>query len=374
MVHIWLDEGKMDLILLFRVLLIFFLFLFHLSELKYCFKILVIKGLNQYESKVFCLFWCLFFRGVLYYVFQAFMAGFSPLEVMLGGYFFLGILSLVLILKQGLQKWRSIPWTQWRQAIFYALIVNVVYYFSLINGLRWSNASVIALLMGVSPITLSFYGNWLQKEYSYRQLAVPTLLIGCGIVCVNWEAMTLLSGPASWGYLFGLSCGILALLAWNWYAVSNTQFLKENPSLSSCDWSIMIGIGTFVWVLAILPLFLASSSAEDLQKFYDFGPTLYYFLMGCLIMGAVCAWLGSYFWNLGSQTLPIALAGQLTIFETIFGILFFYLLKHSFPTFLELMGIVATLTGVCVSLHLFRKPARSTPQLLYAEPEPLIGM
>lgn len=295
----------------------------------------------------------------LNFVVPGLLAGFTPFEITLGGFFFLGILSCALMLGQGIEKWRAIPRAVWMQAALFALVANILYYLALVTGLRYSNASVIALLMGISPITISFYGNWRQKECPNRQLVIPSLLIGSGLVCVNWEAFFSLSWQASWEYAFGLLCGILSLLAWNWHVVANAHFLKLNPTLSSSDWSSLIGIGTFAWVLLLIPLFFAVASPGDLIKFTQFEPALYYFLAGCLVMGFMCSWLAYYFWNIGTQAIPIYLAGQLSIFETIFGILFFYLLKGSLPTFLESFGMITTLSGVCISMYLFRKPLGS---------------
>lgn len=304
----------------------------------------------------------------LNYVLPGLMTGYSALEVTLGGYFFLGVLSCLLMAGKGKEKWLSIPKKLWLRALGYSLVVNILYYLALVTGLRYSNASVIALLMGLSPITLSFYGNWRRKECSYRHLMLTSFFIGAGLVCVNWEAFFSLSGQASWEYLLGLMCGICALVAWNWYIVANADFLKKHPLISASDWSSMIGVATFIWVLLIVPLFFIFSSPEDLSKYSSIGQPFYYFLAGCLVLGLACSWLAFFFWNHGSQFLPLSLAGQLTIFETIFGILFFYLLEASFPSFLELFGMVLTLAGVSLSVHLFRKPSNSAQSELVPSP------
>lgn len=296
-----------------------------------------------------CLVWGLIF------VVPGLMTGFSPLEVALGRYFVLGILSSALFLGQGLGKWKHIPWQFWKQAIVYGFVVNILYYFALVTGLRYSNASVIALLLGLSPITIAFYGNWVNKECSYKQLIIPSILIGIGLICVNWEAVTSLEGQATWEYGFGLLCGLFSLAAWNWYVVANSQFLKKNGQISSSDWATMIGMGTFVWVIAIVFALLIITPSDDLIKFYQFDTPLYYFLVGSAVLGLLCSWLGSLLWNMGSQSLPVSLAGQITIFETIFGLLFVYLLEASLPTFLEFLGIAVILAGVFLSMHRFRK-------------------
>lgn len=304
-----------------------------------------------------CLVWGLIF------VIPEFMKGFSPLEVALGRYFFLGITSCIIVLGQGIQKWRQIPWKIWRRACFYALFVNIFYYFSLTCGLRYSNPSVIALLCGISPITIAFYGNWRQKECSFRLLLIPSLFIGFGLLCVNWQGFFFSSSQAIWEYGFGLASGFVALIIWNWYMVVNAQFLKENETISSSDWSTLMGVGTFFWVLLIGCLFFASMPNKDLLKYTLFEPPLTSFLMGSLTLGLICSWLGSYLWNSGCKALPISLAGQLTIFETIFGLIFVYLLERNLPSFIEFIGIISILSGVGLSMHFFSKPTSSSQPL-----------
>ena len=299
----------------------------------------------------------------LNFVVPGLLAEFSPFEITLGGFFFLGILSCTLMLGQGIKKWKFHPpgcldsSSSFCPGCEYSLLFSPRHRIALLKCL------CDCPFDGISPITISFYGNWRQKECSNRQLVIPSLLIGSGVVCVNWEAFFSLSWQAGWEYAFGLFCGILSLLAWNWHVVANAHFLKLNPTLSSSDWSSLIGIGTFAWVLLLIPLFFATASSDDLVKYTRFEPELYYFLGGCLVMGFLCSWLAYDFWNIGTQALPIYLTGQLSIFETIFGILFFYLLKGSLPTFLESFGMITTLSGVCFSMYLFRKPLGS-PLLL----------
>jgi drug/metabolite transporter (DMT)-like permease len=53
--------------------------------------------------------------------------------------------------------------------------------------------------------------------------------------------------------------------------------------------------------------------------------------------------------------LPISLAGQLSIFETIFGVLFVYALKEHIPPAIECLGIGLLLSGTAYGIHLFSK-------------------
>lgn len=297
----------------------------------------------------------------LIFVIPGLMIGFSSLEIALGRYFFLGITSCIFLLIKGLHTWQKFSWSIWRQAISYALLVNILYYFSLVTGLLYSSASVIALLLGISPITITLYGNWRQKECAYRQLILPCVLIGCGLFCVNWSAFISLSSEASWKYGFGLLCGFFSLIIWNWYVIANANFLKKNPTVSSSDWSTLIGVATFLWVLIICLILLFITPTDYLNKYLILNSTLISFIFGGLVLGIICSWLGSYFWNMGSQALPISLAGQLTIFETIFGLFFVYLLEQHLPNMIESIGILTILGGVSLSMIRFNKSTSSAP-------------
>ena len=320
----------------------------------------MLKGISSVLAA--CMVWGLIF------IIPGLMTGFNAVEVALGRYFFLGIVSCALIVWQGWRKWRKVPRPIWRYAVFCALFVNIFYYTSLITGARYASSSVMALLMGLSAILAAFYGNWQQKECSYSRLALPSCLIILGLVCVNWTAVSSLAVGAGLEYAFGLLCGLCSLITWSWYMVANARFLREHPHVSSSDWSTLVGIATFAWValIGILALFIFPTTA--LEKYTILDKPLVYFLAGGLILGCVCSWLGSYFWNYGCQLLPISLAGQLTIFETIFGLTFVYLVEKRLPLPLECVGIGCILSGASLSMHLFRAshqaPAMDASQIV----------
>lgn len=308
-----------------------------------------------------------FFWGFIF-VIPGLMVGYSSLEIALGRYFFLGLASCAVILIKGLHQWRKFSWNIWRQAFFYALLVNVIYYSSLVTGLFYSGAAVIVLLVGISPITLTFYGNWHQKQCSNRRLILPTIFIAAGLICVNLSSFSSLQAETSWKYGFGLLCGLFSLIIWNWYVIANGEFLKKNPNVSPSDWSTMIGVGTFAWVILICIGVAFVIPIDDLMKNKELDSSLLSFILGGVILGLVCSWLGSYLWNCGSQALPISLAGQLTIFETIFGLAFVYLVEQRYPTLIESLGILTILGGVNLSMLQFNKSQRSVAVDLQNEP------
>lgn len=163
------------------------------------------------------------------------------------------------------------------------------------------------------------------------------------------------SGSIS-SYLWGLGSGFIALAVWTWYAVANSNFLKRHPHIAPSHWCSIVGIGTFFWVLVIISLsFLFPFSSGYIEKYSTFTPELHNFVWGSLILGVVCSWLAFTLWNKASSLLPMSLAGQMLIFETIFGLLFVYILEQRMPFLLEMGGIACMLLGIFFSLQLVKK-------------------
>jgi len=69
---------------------------------------------------------------------------------------------------------------------------------------------------------------------------------------------------------------------------------------------------TFSWVFL--------KNELQVKKYVTLSPELSAFFIGSAILGLLCSWVGAWLWNRASLHLPVSLAGQLTIFETIFGV------------------------------------------------------
>ncbi|HEY5235535.1 MAG TPA: DMT family transporter [Rhabdochlamydiaceae bacterium] len=283
-----------------------------------------------------CLIWGLIF------VVPQFMEGFSSIEIATGRYFFYGIISLCLFFKAKLQNFSLHAWTK---SLLYSLIYAVAYYPCVILGLRYATPPICALIMGIGPITIALYGNWREKECSYRSLLLPSFLILIGLAIINGPAFLGSETPST--YLLGLLTCFIALVTFSWYVVVNARFLKDNREISSSGWSTLNGVTTLFWViLFVLGTGLFFKESLDIGKYLIYTPQLGGFLAGCAILGVFCSWLGIFLWNKATLYLPVSFAGQLTIFETIFGLLFIYLLEQRLPTLLECIGIALFLIAI----------------------------
>lgn len=290
-----------------------------------------------------CLLWGLIF------VIPQMMTGFDSIEIGLGRYFFFGIFSLLLA---GFHIRRDIPLSVWMRCFVWAFFVGNFYYTSLVFGLRYLSPSIATLILGLAPITIAFYGNWKERECDFRQLIIPSLLILIGLLLVNFPLFSFAKESFSvWSYLFGLMCTLCSLIVWTWYVVSNTKFLKENPKIPSSQWSTMIGVATLVWTILIgATYFWLQRDHIHFNKYLTFNSQFKNFIIGSMVLGVICAWLGAYLWNRASLALPVTLAGQLMIFETIFGLAFVYLQEQRYPILIEALGIILMLAGITISV------------------------
>jgi drug/metabolite transporter (DMT)-like permease len=290
------------------------------------------------------------------FVVPQFMGGFSSVEICLGRYFVYGILSLGIFCKNIFKGTFRFDLAIWIQALYFSLACTIVYYICVILALRNTTPSVCALILGISPITIAFYGNWKQKEINFRNLIFPSLLILAGLGIINAPHLTTAASPFE--YILGLLYCLGALFAWSWYVVANARFLKNHPHITSQDWSTLVGVSTFflVMICALLAAIIFYDHV-DLPKYFTVNRELVSFVGGSLFLGVLCSWLGSYLWNCATLHLPVSLAGQLTIFETIFTLLFVYALAQKFPPQTEWLGIALLLSAVILGIRLSAKSA-----------------
>lgn len=302
----------------------------------------------MFKGVIFALSAC-FIWGLIFVVPQ-FMEDFSPIEVALGRYLFYGIISVIILLKSKIQNSCRYPLAIWRRSLWISLVASMGYYVFVVIALRYSTPAICALVLGICPITIAFYGNWKERECHFKNLLLPSILIAIGLVLINIPPLFSTQSQAT--YLLGLASSFAALISWTWYAVDNARFLKKNPQIHGSDWSTMMGVSALFWVgVFSFGLYFFASHEFTFLQFTGFEPPLLRFLAGSAILGGLCSWLGAYLWNKASVYLQISLAGQLMIFETIFGLLYVYLLEQRLPPIFEVIAIIFFLIAVTYGLR-----------------------
>lgn len=305
-----------------------------------------------------CLIWGLIF------VIPSFLDGFSSIELAMGRCLSFGSCAICILLLRKRHLFRQISREVWQKAFVFSFLASGVHYFTLVLGLRYANVAITTLIIGTTPVCVAIYGNMRQKEFAFRPLIIPCGLLAIGLVLVNLPPFLQIENGTNLNeYLLGIFFGIISLASWVWVAVANSEFLKKNPNIRSSDWVTLLGVSTMIWATFLVFIGYFFTTNQQLEKYINPSPELYSFLVGCLILGWGCSWLGFYLWNHAAMRLPISLLGQLTIFETLFALSFLTMIEGRIPESLEIAGIAIALIGITTNVYVMRSAySKPSPQ------------
>ncbi len=289
----------------------------------------------------------------------------DPILITLGRYLWYGAISVMI-----LATWRGVSLagmtrSDWGMAFALAFTGNVGYYALLVTAVQLGGVPIAALVIGTLPVTVAVVGNIVQREFRFRILAPAITLILLGLVLLNGHALTRTGDDAAaTRTLWGLLAALGALVLWTWYGIRNAQYMKARLHVDANAWSVAIGIATAGLSLAALPLILAAHAllpAVNLAVFADRG-LLLGLIAGSLFLGIVVSWLATVMWNRVARVLPIAMAGQLVVFETLSSLIYAFAADQRWPTFIEIASAALILTGVVLgiraTLRVATRPAR----------------
>lgn len=297
-----------------------------------------------------CLMWGLIF------VIPGFLNGFSSIELAIGRCLSFGTFAVAILVARKRYLFKEMSREVWKKAFIFSFLASGVHYFTLVLGLRYANVAITTLIIGTTPVCVAIYGNMRQKEFAFKPLIIPCSLLAIGLTLVNLPPFLQAESPTNINeYLLGIFFGLISLASWVWVAVSNSEFLKKNPNIRSSDWVTILGVSTFLWATFLVMIgLLFFVTEQQLDKYINPSPELSSFLVGCMILGWGCSWLGSYLWNYAAIRLPISLLGQLTIFETLFALTFLTMIEARLPEVLEITGIIIALIGITTNVYVMR--------------------
>lgn len=114
--------------------------------------------------------------------------------------------------------------------------------------------------------------------------------------------------------------------------------------------------------VAALPLLLLAHTvvpAVDLAVLDDAG-LLLALIAASLFLGIIVSWMATVLWNRVARVLPIAMAGQLVVFETLSSLFYAFIADQRLPDPAEVASAALILTGVILSIRATLRVAAST--------------
>lgn len=268
---------------------------------------------------------------------------FTPLQLAIGRYLAYGLLSAALIAPRWRMLAAILTRREWLSLVWLSLAGNTVYYVLLSNAVQTGGIAMTSLVIGFLPVAVTIIGSRDAGAVPLRSLAPSLLLCAAGTVCIGWQAI---AAPAG-AQLTGLLCAVGALVSWTAYAVGNSRCLARLERVSAHDWSLLTGLVTGAQVVALIPVTIL------------FEPTRYVATAWLQFAGVsigvalVASILGNALWNRASRLLPLTLAGQMILFETLFALLYGFLWEQRLPVPLEItaFGLVVASVLSCVAAH-----------------------
>lgn len=295
----------------------------------------------------------------LVFVIPSLLKGHTAFEIAFGRCAVFGVLSVSMLFLQRKAIFQFLTPAILKKAFGFSFIANILHYTALVFGLHYGSETLIIVFLGINPLAIAWYGNYLNKEIPYRFLIVPSVLAAVGLLLLHSPLLRELSPKAP---LFSIFCSVFALGTWCWFIVKNAEFLKSNPAIEAHQWVTVTGAATLIWALLGSALFLPYDFFQNLVISSD----LYALLAGSMVLGIGSSWTAHYLWNRATDYLPMTLLGQLTLFETLFGLTYNYLLHVQLPSALEIVGIAIILASIILSVKM--------PQIYkgeYVKPIPL---
>ena len=270
--------------------------------------------------------------------------GFTPLQLSAGRYLAYGLVAAVLVAPMWRRLLRRLSWREWRQLAWLSLCGNIVYYLFVAQAVQSGGGVMTAIVIGLLPLSVTLVGSRDRGALPLRRLAPALLLGAAGLGCIAWQSLASSQGGGS---ALGLACAVGALVSWTIYAVANSRCLARLGGITAHEWSLLTGVMTGAQaVLLAIPAFMLGGDGHAGGEWLRFGGVV-------LAVAILCSVVGNGLWNYASRSLPLALTGQLIVFETIFASLYGFMWEARWPTGFEVAALVLMVGGVvsCASAH-----------------------
>lgn len=232
----------------------------------------------------------------------------------------------------------------------------VGYFISVAFAVQLAGAAVPPVIIGTMPVFLAIIANIRDRSAPWKVLALPLALIAAGVAIVNIATLSGANITDTVSILLGIVASSAALAIWIVYGLANAAVMRSTDAPDGLQWTGLQGIGAAIGSLLLLPL-----ASLDLAHTASAAET-FQFIAWALVMGLAGSWFATWCWVIASNRLPLALAAQLIVAETLFGLAYGFMFEGRLPTSAETIGAAMQFVGVCSAIAIFSK----TPKLAKA--------
>ena len=307
-----------------------------------------------------CLAWGLVFVTPLL------LADYPGMLLSFGRYTAFGLVALVPAWLDR-RRMRALTRADWMQALSLSFIGNLLYYAMLATGIQLADAPLPTMVVGTLPVAIAVCANWSPahgaEPIAWRRLAPSLAIILAGLALVNASELSQFAAVGSGArrsvadYVLGCLLAAAGVATWTWYPIVNARYLRRHTHINPVTWATAQGLTTLPLALLGFAGYGVYGHLTGSSFAFPLGPQPGLFVALMLVIGLTASWLGILLWNQASVRLPTSLAGQLMVFETLFALLYAFILRGSLPTLEVGGGIVLLCGGVLMGVRVFRQHA-----------------
>ncbi|WP_037082782.1 DMT family transporter [Neorhizobium vignae] len=230
----------------------------------------------------------------------------------------------------------------------------VGYFISAAFAVQLAGAAVPPVIIGTMPVFLAIIANVRERTAPWIALALPLVLIAIGVAIVNAATISAAHVADTSSILLGVLASSAALAIWIAYGLVNAAVMRSANAPDGLQWTGLQGVGAAIGSLLLLPL-----ASFDLARTAS-APEALRFIAWALVMGLAGSWFATWCWVIASRRLPLALAAQLIVAETVFSLAYGFIFEGRFPSPAESIGATMQLAGVCFAIAVFSKSRESS--------------
>jgi drug/metabolite transporter (DMT)-like permease len=128
--------------------------------------------------------------------------------------------------------------------------------------------------------------------------------------------------------------------------------------MDSVVWTSMMLVSGGVQMALFLPVGIRFGLFGLARLGYGWAAAHSVYIWGTMLALASSV-IGVWAWTVASRHLPMALAAQLVVLETVFGVIFGAAARSQWPGPVETVGIILLIVGVVIAIRVFyRQPGR----------------
>ena len=273
--------------------------------------------------------------------------GLTAVDLAAGRFACYGLAALLAMgLARGPQRWPTSR--QLGAALGLSLLGFSGYYLLLVLAIRDAGVEVPTLVIGTIPVWVMLLGK--PQGLLWRKLLPGLLLTVAGVVLMagaqphGGEHLM----PAGAVYWRGIGFAVLAMLSWTAFAVWNAAWLKRHPDVSVTEWTNWLGIGAGLAAVALWGLL---GSEPKVLLALDGRANA---AMVCIATGVGSTWLATVLWSVASRRLSASLCGQLIVSETLFALLYAFVVQGHWPQPMQVLASGVFVVGIVASIRAHR--------------------